>query len=100
MQFIKHIMYYSGLDTMTALKSNVGQITIRRNTMTYDEKPMDMMNYGTQRFDISPVTCPGYASVVPQMMRDTYNDDDALRRGTVFPELDLPYGKYGYECGR
>lgn len=68
--------------------------------MPYDAQPIETINYGTQRFDISPVTCPGYSSVVPQTMRDTYNDDEALRRGTVFPELDLPYGKYGFECGR
>jgi hypothetical protein len=69
--------------------------------MLYDDKSMDLtMDSGIRKYDISPVACPGYASVVPQTMRETYNDDEALRKGTVFPELDLPLGKYGFECGR
>lgn len=66
-----------------------------------DGKFMDMdMDKGWQKFDIRPVDCPGYSSVVPQTMRETYNFDEALRRGTLFPELDLPYGEYGKVCGR
>jgi hypothetical protein len=50
------------------------------------------------RFDISPAPCVAYGSVLPQMMDRTYSEMEALDRGTIFPELDLPYSKYGYVC--
>ncbi len=36
----------------------------------------------------------GYAYVPMQKMRDTYSPLEALKRGTLFPELDLPLGVY------
>lgn len=68
--------------------------------MQYNEKDIELLEMGWQKFDIRPVTCPGYASVVPQTLREVYDENEALKRGTVFPELDLPYGVYGKECGR
>jgi hypothetical protein len=50
------------------------------------------------KFDISPAPCVGYGSVLPQMMDRTYPEMEALNRGTVFPELDLPIEKYGNTC--
>lgn len=36
----------------------------------------------------------GYAWVPPQEMKETYSPEEALSRGTMFPELDLPLGVY------
>ena len=36
----------------------------------------------------------GYAYVPVQRMTETYAPTEALERGTLFPELDLPLGVY------
>ena len=41
-----------------------------------------------------------YAYVPIQKMDDVYDDAEALTRGTLFPELDKPYGVYGNEFGK
>lgn len=38
--------------------------------------------------------CVGYAYVVPQIMGETYEPMTALKNGTMFPELNIPYGCY------
>ena len=35
-----------------------------------------------------------YPSVLAQRFTKRYSDDDAIIRGTLFPELDLPFGNY------
>ena len=35
-----------------------------------------------------------YPYVLPQVLDDFYTDDDAIIRGTLFPELDLPFQKF------
>lgn len=37
----------------------------------------------------------GYAFVPEQIFKNVYDIDEALERGTLFPELDLPLGIYG-----
>ena len=44
--------------------------------------------------DIKPVMVPGYAAVMEQNMSEIYPEEEALDRGTVFPELHIPMGKY------
>ena len=39
--------------------------------------------------------CVGYSYVPIQTFGDTYCAEKAFKRGTVFPELDLPLGVYG-----
>ncbi len=41
----------------------------------------------------------GYAYVPVQQMNEVYPPEKALERGTMFPELDLPFGMYGAEVG-
>ncbi len=36
----------------------------------------------------------GYAYVPPQKLKQVFECDEALMRGTLFPELYLPYGVY------
>jgi len=44
-----------------------------------------------------PTPLLGYALVPNQCLRQVYDEEKALYRGTIFPELDLPYGIYGRE---
>ena len=37
----------------------------------------------------------GYSYVPVQVFGDVYCAEKALKRGTIFPELDLPFGVYG-----
>ena len=37
---------------------------------------------------------PAYPSVPPQRLTRRYSDADALIRGTLFPELDLPFADF------
>ncbi len=39
----------------------------------------------------------GYATVPIQRMGETYTLEVAMREGTLFPELNLPYQVYGKE---
>ena len=45
-----------------------------------------------------------FATVAPQAWRNLYNPEDALMRGTIFTELDLPFlggtrqQRYGGNC--
>lgn len=41
----------------------------------------------------------GYAYVPVQTFNNIYSPSDALCRGTLFPELDMPFGVYGAEVG-
>lgn len=43
----------------------------------------------------TPMPRVGYAYVPMQMLKETYSPNEALSRGTIFPELDLPMEKYG-----
>lgn len=52
------------------------------------------------RSDRNPTMAPpmqrvGYAYVPMQQIGETYTPEKALMQGTLFPELDIPYGKYG-----
>lgn len=50
-------------------------------------------NGGMTRF---PKNTPLAMAYVPfQQWGETYGDDEALSRGTLFPELDLPFSKGG-----
>lgn len=42
--------------------------------------------------------CVGYAYVPVQYIKDIYSVNDALKNGTLFPELDLSIKEYGYVC--
>jgi hypothetical protein len=42
--------------------------------------------------------CVGYAYVPEQQMGELYDSDKGLRRGTIFPELDLSMCEYGKVC--
>ena len=48
-------------------------------------------------YDCDPMQgmCLGYSYVPIQAIGETYCAEKALKRGTVFPELDLPLGVYG-----
>ncbi len=39
----------------------------------------------------------GYAYVPVQVLDETYEPQKGLKRGTIFPELDLPIEIYGKE---
>lgn len=39
--------------------------------------------------------CVGYAFVPPQKLEQVFEPNDALMRGTLFPELYLPINVYG-----
>ena len=39
----------------------------------------------------------GYATVPVQRIHTTYSPEDAMREGTLFPDLNLPMGIYGKE---
>ena len=41
----------------------------------------------------------GYAYVPFQTFNDIYPPAEGLSRGTIFPELDKPFGMYGAEVG-
>ena len=41
----------------------------------------------------------GYAFVPVQTFNDIYSPSEGLHRGTIFPELDKPFGMYGAEVG-
>ncbi len=43
--------------------------------------------------------CVGYAFVVPQIMDETYEPNTALCNGTMFPELNMPFGTYVPKSG-
>lgn len=36
----------------------------------------------------------GYAFIPPQRLEQVFDAEEALMRGTLFPELYLPYGVY------
>ena len=38
--------------------------------------------------------CLAYAYVVPQITGETYEPETALENGTMFPELNIPFGCY------
>lgn len=42
--------------------------------------------------------CVGYAFVPVQKLTNVYSVADALKRGTLFPELDLTISEYGKVC--
>lgn len=51
--------------------------------------------------DKKPVPCygVGYAFVPVQKFNEIYMPAEGLNRGTIFPELDKPFGMYGVEVG-
>lgn len=44
--------------------------------------------------------CVGYGYVPWHYIKEVYCAENALSRGTVFPELDLPIEEYGKVCKR
>lgn len=42
--------------------------------------------------------CVGYAYVPIQELINTYGAEEALQRGSLFPELDLSIDEYGTTC--
>ncbi len=53
-------------------------------------------NSGNDSIPRFPVNTPLAMAYVPfQQWGETYGDDEALSRGTLFPELDLPFAKGG-----
>lgn len=42
--------------------------------------------------------CVGYAYVPVQTLNNTYNSEDGLMQGTIFPELNLTIDEYGSVC--
>lgn len=47
-----------------------------------------------------PVTPPGMAYVPFQQWGTTYDAEKGWCRGTVFPELDMPFERMGGDCTR
>ncbi|MDP4151956.1 MAG: spore coat associated protein CotJA [Bacillota bacterium] len=56
----------------------------------------EMKQEDTMRYR-QPTLFLGYAAVPNQSLQQVYDEARALTRGTIFPELDLPYGVYGRE---
>ena len=53
-------------------------------------------NSGNDSMSRFPKNTPLAMAYVPfQQWGETYSDDEALSRGTLFPELDLPFSKGG-----
>lgn len=53
-------------------------------------------NNGNGNMTRFPKNTPLAMAYVPfQQWGETYGDDEALSRGTLFPELDLPFSKGG-----
>ncbi|MBR3665998.1 MAG: spore coat associated protein CotJA [Ruminococcus sp.] len=53
-------------------------------------------NNGNGSMTRFPKNTPLAMAYVPfQQWGETYGDDEALSRGTLFPELDLPFSKGG-----
>ena len=53
-------------------------------------------NNGNGSMTRFPKNTPIAMAYVPfQQWRETYGDDEALSRGTLFPDLDLPFSKGG-----
>ncbi|MBQ6250218.1 MAG: spore coat associated protein CotJA [Ruminococcus sp.] len=53
-------------------------------------------NNGNGSMTRLPKNTPLAMAYVPfQQWGETYGDDEALSRGTLFPELDLPFSKGG-----
>lgn len=54
------------------------------------------MNNESANISRFPRSTPLAMAYVPfQQWNETYDDDKALARGTLFPELDLPFSKGG-----
>lgn len=51
-----------------------------------------MLQFMNELYTVQPRV--GYAYVPYQTFGEIYGLDEAFRRGTLFPELDLPYGVY------
>ena len=57
---------------------------------------MNMSYNGKNEMSGFPKNTPLAMAYVPfQQWSDTYDDDKALARGTLFPELDLPFSRGG-----
>lgn len=41
----------------------------------------------------------GYAFVPVQTFNDIYSPAEGLQNGTIYPELNMPFGMYGAEVG-
>lgn len=54
------------------------------------------LNNGNSDVSRFPKSTPLAMAYVPfQQWNDTYDDDKAFARGTLFPELDLPFSRGG-----
>lgn len=64
----------------------------RENSLGSMEMRLNMMNNGNSQVSRFPASTPvGMAYVPMQQWGKTYDDGKALNRGTLFPELDLPF---------
>lgn len=57
---------------------------------------IDMVQVHQQYDNTVPMLPLAVAYVRPQEWRKTYDEATALQRGTLFPELDLPWKEGGY----
>lgn len=59
--------------------------SLRRNGGCAGEKDQNNVGWGLYDYPLAMVYSPY------QLWRNTYNEDDAFERGTLFGELDLPF---------
>ncbi len=53
---------------------------------------------GTEASRFFTCGCVGYGYVPIQELKNVYDVGSAIRRGTIFPELDLDINEYGKVC--
>ena len=68
----------------------------RENSLGAMEMKLNIKNKDNDTVSRFPASTPLAMAYVPfQQWGETYGDDEALSRGTLFPELDLPFSKGG-----
>ena len=68
----------------------------RENSLGAMEMKVNITNKGQYNVSSFPASTPLAMAYVPyQQWGETYGDDEALSRGTLFPELDLPFSGGG-----
>ena len=68
----------------------------RENSLGAMEMKVNITNKGQDNVSRFPASTPLAMAYVPyQQWGETYGDDEALSRGTLFPELDLPFSGGG-----
>lgn len=73
---------------------NINGFILRERENSFTSAPAQNNNSPmTSRF---PASTPLAMAYVPfQQMSEVYDEDNALKKGTLFPELDLPFSKGG-----